>query len=222
MRPCSGSTRAIVGSQAVTAVTLQRAIPALASSTAAPAGQRHLSSVGPTTTKTTTSARTHPPDHNSPAVPGPMPPSAQRNTAKPSVQRAWLPKNQRRQRHERGKKPGTANESADVWPGCQCHGPIPAGFGVVAAPPHGGEHKQRPVHPYNATESLLPGQPDPRPPRPGQRQPTPHRAPTHLLKPAWRCSLSVIASAMGTMGASAEACATLTRQERSQTRPGRP
>src|ERR1700683_414488 len=70
VRPCSGSTRAIAGSQAVTAVTLQRTTPALAANAAAPAGPSHLSSVGPTTTKTTTSART-PSDHNSTAVPGP-------------------------------------------------------------------------------------------------------------------------------------------------------
>src|SRR5580704_776119 len=68
VRPCSGSTSAIAGSQAVTAVTLQRTTPALAASAAAPAGPSHLNSVGPTTTKTTTSART-PSDPNSPAVP---------------------------------------------------------------------------------------------------------------------------------------------------------
>jgi hypothetical protein len=54
------------------------------------AGPSRLSSVGPATTKTTTSARI-PPDHNSPAVPGPMPPSCQRNTSKPSCS-AWLPR----------------------------------------------------------------------------------------------------------------------------------
>jgi hypothetical protein len=85
--------------QAVTAVRIQRIIPALAASAAAPAGPSHLSSVGPATTKTTTSART-PSDHKSPAVLGPMPPPVEIHEASRKYRAiARFPRQHRRSRN---------------------------------------------------------------------------------------------------------------------------
>jgi hypothetical protein len=97
VRPCSGSTGTIAGGQAVTAVTLQRTIPALAASAAAPAGPSHFSSAGPATAKTTTSART-PSDHKSPSharLDAPLLPAQHLK----AIVQLVAAENQRRQRH---------------------------------------------------------------------------------------------------------------------------
>ena len=206
VRPCSGSTTAIAGSQAVTAVTLHRTIPALAARAAEPAGPSHRNSVGPTTTKTTTSART-PSDHNSPAAPGPMPPSSQRNTSKPSCS-PWLLITKAASAIS-GKKPGAASKArtlacrgakgrSSAFRGSQSAATAASASSVpfIQTMPPRTRFLDNLTSAHDAHDK-------------GGRGRTAH--PPYWNRPG--AAASVIASAIGTMGASVEACATLTMRK---------
>ena len=88
--PCKGSMAMSAGGQAVSAITVQRIVPAAAASMAAGAGPRRSSKGWPMNRNIITSAATDK-DHSRPAVPGPIPAEPHMITAKLSCS-AWLPR----------------------------------------------------------------------------------------------------------------------------------
>ena len=89
-RPCSGCTRASASTSALCAITAQRSIPARAATTSAPAGVSPVTSAGPRTKNTSTSAATDS-DQSTLTIAGLTPAARQRITAKASCM-AWLPR----------------------------------------------------------------------------------------------------------------------------------